>query len=176
MPSEPPLSLAAAWFFRCVPTRTAHNWSLVIRSLVDAKSHIGVNTGAEGEQGVAVMASMALDLAVSDRYANVLRGSLQPWPQDSIKYTAIYGLVSVSDWLGRFVGSNFALAASVAPSSPWTGDANNDVEMGARGGDDDNNNDDDDDALAAFRRWAAASWINTSTLGICASRCLSTVP
>ncbi|SNX81305.1 uncharacterized protein MEPE_00010 [Melanopsichium pennsylvanicum] len=46
---------------------TAARWSVAVQAIVDAMASVGINIGAQGEQGVALACSMAVDLAVSNR-------------------------------------------------------------------------------------------------------------
>ncbi|SPO31904.1 uncharacterized protein UTRI_06741 [Ustilago trichophora] len=106
-PSEPPLSAAAAWSFRNQdPETTAARWSLVVQAIVNALAPAGINIGAQGEQGVAVVCSMALDLAVSRRYRFDLCQSVSgsPFMQQQSKYNAVFGLVTVREWLEMLIG------------------------------------------------------------------------
>ncbi|CDR87091.1 uncharacterized protein SPSC_00011 [Sporisorium scitamineum] len=101
-PSEPSLSAAAAWSFRSHDDKvTAANWSLIVQAIVIAMAPVGINIGAQGEQGVALACSMAVDLAVSKRYRTALAKSLtsRPTLPFDTKYDAVFGLVTVREWL-----------------------------------------------------------------------------
>jgi len=105
-PSEPPLSAAAAYFFRQAPQLTASKWSMIVRSLIIASTHVGFNIGAEGEVGVALLSSLAIDLAASERYHTQLQAySRSPATVDRDEaYDAIFGLVTVREWLRTMIG------------------------------------------------------------------------
>ncbi|SYW83199.1 uncharacterized protein UBRO2_05090 [Ustilago bromivora] len=103
-PSEPPLSAAVAWFFRCEPKETLRKWGKVIQALVHANEPVGFNLGAKGEHGVAVLCTMAIDVAASQIYSDVLKQSLLPSPSTSSIYAAVFGLVPVRRWLKSLIG------------------------------------------------------------------------
>ncbi|SPO26867.1 uncharacterized protein UTRI_10161 [Ustilago trichophora] len=102
-PSEPPLSAAVAWFFRCEPKITLNKWQMVIQAIASAIETIGFDVGAQGEQGVALLCSMAIDLAAVDKYANDLAKSYSESSDVNHLYPALFGLVSVRDWLKNLI-------------------------------------------------------------------------
>ncbi|SPO28799.1 uncharacterized protein UTRI_10225 [Ustilago trichophora] len=109
-PSEPSLSAAAAWSFRTHgPDSAAARWSMVVQAIVLGSQLAGVNVGAEGEQGVALLCSMAIDVALSCRLQPQLGQSWvqQPSSDDKLEYDAIFGLVSVREWLQTLVGNKY---------------------------------------------------------------------
>ncbi|KAJ1031371.1 hypothetical protein NDA16_000812 [Ustilago loliicola] len=116
-PSEPPLSAAAAWFFRGEPKDTRRKWGKVIQALVHANEPVGFNLGAKGEQGVAVLCTMAIDVAASQIYSDVLEQSLSPSAGTSSIYAAVFGLVPVRRWLRSLIGDRIHHAASSFPPS-----------------------------------------------------------
>ena len=125
-PSEPPLSAAAAWFFRSNNINTtAARWGSAVQAIVNALAPVGIDTGAQGEQGVALVCTMALDLAVSKRHGLTLQQSLSEKPnvQQEARYEAVFGLVTVREWLDMLIGrapptriDNPLAAAKQAPS------------------------------------------------------------
>ncbi|KAJ1591321.1 hypothetical protein NDA12_004385 [Ustilago hordei] len=116
-PSEPPLSAAVAWFFRCEPKETLRKWGKIIQALVHANEPVGFNLGAKGEHGVAVLCTMAIDVAASQIYSDVLTQSLLPSPSTSSIYAAVFGLVPVRRWLKSLIGGRIHHAASSFPPS-----------------------------------------------------------
>ncbi|SPC62126.1 uncharacterized protein UHOD_12267 [Ustilago sp. UG-2017b] len=121
-PSEPPLSAAVAWFFRCEPKETLRKWGKVIQALVHANEPVGFNLGAKGEHGVAVLCTMAIDVAASQIYSDVLKQSLLPSPSTSSIYAAVFGLVPVRRWLKSLIGGRIHHAAfSFSPSMTHVG-------------------------------------------------------
>nr|CDI50943.1 uncharacterized protein BN887_02167 [Melanopsichium pennsylvanicum 4] len=80
---------------------TAARWSVAVQAIVDAMASVGINIGAQGEQGVALACSMAVDLAVSNRCRTQLSESQAgrpTWPF-STKHDEFFGLVAVREWL-----------------------------------------------------------------------------
>ncbi|KAJ1039969.1 hypothetical protein NDA14_003065 [Ustilago hordei] len=116
-PSEPPLSAAVAWFFRCEPKETLRKWGKVIQALVHANESVGFNLGAKGEHGIAVLCTMAIDVTASQIYLDVLKQSLLPSPSTSSIYAAVFGLVPVHRWLKSLIGGQIHHAASLFPPS-----------------------------------------------------------
>ncbi|CCF48821.1 conserved uncharacterized protein (N-terminal fragment), partial [Ustilago hordei] len=114
-PSEPPLSAAAAWFFRGEPKDTHLKWGKVIEALVHANEPVGFNLGTKGEHGVAVLCTMAIDVAASQLYSDVLKQSLSPSANTSSIYAAVFGLVPVRRWLRWLIGGRIHHAAFSFP-------------------------------------------------------------
>ncbi|CDR87089.1 uncharacterized protein SPSC_00009 [Sporisorium scitamineum] len=107
-PSEPSLSAAAAWYFRSDNVHTtAAWWASVVQVMVNALAPVGIDIGAQGEQGVALVCSMALDLAVSKWYRLILSQSLTgtTMMRNQAEYDAVFGLVMVREWLDMLIGS-----------------------------------------------------------------------
>ncbi|KAJ1031355.1 hypothetical protein NDA16_000796 [Ustilago loliicola] len=122
--SEPPLDAAAAWYFRCEPDTAAMKWVLVVRAIVTAGEPVGLNVGASGELGVALLCTAAADVAVSDRHRQALRDSNDSAAAtDDQRYKAVFGLISVDEWLRMLAGSRYddtthdAAAASTGAAS-----------------------------------------------------------
>ncbi|SPC62144.1 uncharacterized protein UHOD_08867 [Ustilago sp. UG-2017b] len=121
-PSEPPLSAAAAWFFRGEPKDTHLKWGKVIEALVHANEPVGFNLGTKGEHGVAVLCTMAIDVAASRLYSDVLKQSLSPSANTSSIYAAVFGLVPVRRWLRWLIGDRIHHTAfSFSPSMTHVG-------------------------------------------------------
>ncbi|KAJ1021519.1 hypothetical protein NDA13_005558 [Ustilago tritici] len=121
-PSEPPLSAAVAWFFRGEPKDTHLKWGKVIEALVYANEPVGFNLGTKGEHGVAVLCTMAIDVAASRLYSDVLKQSLSPSANTSSIYAAVFGLVPVRRWLRWLIGDRIHHAAfSFPPSTTHVG-------------------------------------------------------
>lgn len=75
--------------------------------MVNALAPVGIDIGAQGEQGVALVCSMALDLAVSKWYRLILSQSLTgtTMMRNQAEYDAVFGLVMVREWLDMLIGS-----------------------------------------------------------------------
>lgn len=122
--SEPPLEAAAAWFFRSEPHNTARNWVSVVGAIVSAGPPVGINVGASGELGVFLLCSAAADLAVSNRHKESLENyAKQNAATDEERYEAVFGLISVSEWLRELAGFRYddTNLDDVAPSTSNTG-------------------------------------------------------
>ncbi|KAJ1024200.1 hypothetical protein NDA16_003039 [Ustilago loliicola] len=109
VPSEPPLSVAAAWSFRYDDTRIATKWSVAIVTLVAARTAIGLSIGLEGEEGVQLLCSMAADFAASARYKDVywkvaLNDTWSSSESDNDIYLATVGLITLDEWLTTLLG------------------------------------------------------------------------
>ncbi|KAJ1021724.1 hypothetical protein NDA13_005339 [Ustilago tritici] len=121
-PSKPPLSAAAAWFFRGEPKDTHLKWGKVIEALVYANEPVGFNLGTKGEYGVALLCTMAIDVAASRLYSDVLKQSLSPSANTSSIYAAVFGLVPVRRWLRWLIGERIHHSAfSFPPSTTHVG-------------------------------------------------------
>ncbi|KAJ1031363.1 hypothetical protein NDA16_000804 [Ustilago loliicola] len=156
-PSEPPLSLAVAWSVRSKPELVAAKWSMMVQAIVNASAPVGLNVGAQGELGVALLSTMAIDLAMSQRYSNDLRYYISNGPSTSAdtKYTALYGLVSVHDWLRTLTGSKYVECAPAVSgsSSGYPGSEDGDQVMADR--------DQADQGLPSqLASWARRAWLN----------------
>ncbi|SPO28543.1 uncharacterized protein UTRI_04421 [Ustilago trichophora] len=112
IPSEPPLSLAATWSFRCgTRERVLEKWSMAIDMIGSAHSSIGLNVGLQGKEGVRILCSIAADLAANRRHQSlVLRRS---------SYEGITGLIKLSEWLACLVGAERQHEASDDPCWLW---------------------------------------------------------
>ncbi|SPO31666.1 uncharacterized protein UTRI_10308 [Ustilago trichophora] len=111
-PSEPPLSAAVAWVFRCEPSNTLDKWQMVIQAITSAIETVGFDVGAQGEQGVALLCSMAIHLAAVDKFANNLSKSCLESSDVNDLYSALFGLVSVRDWLRNLISDIETLDSS----------------------------------------------------------------
>lgn len=96
VPSEPSLSVAAAWSFRLPVSKVEWKWSIAILTVASARTSIGLNIGEEGEEGVRLLCSMAADFAF--KAARVGAEALDQ------AYEDIMGLVTVGDWLQQLLG------------------------------------------------------------------------
>ncbi|KAJ1030608.1 hypothetical protein NDA16_001516 [Ustilago loliicola] len=157
-PSEPPLSVAVAWSVRSKPKLVAAKWSLMVQAIVNASAPVGLNVGAQGELGVALLTTMAIDLAMSQRYSSDLRYynySGPSTPADT-KYTALYGLVSVHDWLRTLAGSKYVDCASTVSgsSSGYPGSEDGDQVMADR------DQAADQGLPPQLAAWARRAWLN----------------
>ncbi|SPO24096.1 uncharacterized protein UTRI_03364 [Ustilago trichophora] len=167
-PSEPPLSAAAAWFFRMQPDLTAARWALVIHAIAHASGPVGVNIGAQGEQAVALLCTVSLDLVASCRYARALQPLQKPVPSvdTSTKYEALFGLVTVTEWLQMLAGSRYVevvdkLAAASTSHGIAEGDGDDDVMPNPDCHPDDNMEHDQAQGLpSALTAWTDHAWIN----------------
>ncbi|SPO29013.1 uncharacterized protein UTRI_10239 [Ustilago trichophora] len=96
IPSEPPLSLAATWSFRCgTRERVLEKWSMAIDMIGSAHSSIGLNVGLQGEEGVRILCSIAADLAANRQHPLLVRSRTN--------YEGITGLIKLSKWLACLV-------------------------------------------------------------------------
>ncbi|SOV05549.1 uncharacterized protein UDID_18454 [Ustilago sp. UG-2017a] len=156
-PSEPPVSLAVAWSVRSKPELVAVKWSMMVQAIIYASAPVGLNVGAQGELGVALLSTMAIDLAMSQRYSNYLRYYISAWPAPSAdaKYAALYGLVSVHDWLCTLTGSKYVECAPAVSgsSSGYPGSEDGDQVMADQ--------DQVDQGLPSqLASWARRAWLN----------------
>ncbi|SYW81437.1 uncharacterized protein UBRO2_04307 [Ustilago bromivora] len=156
-PSEPPVSLAVAWSVRSKPELVAVKWSMMVQAIIYASAPVGLNVGAQGELGVALLSTMAIDLAMSQRYSNHLRYYISAWPAPSAntKYAALYGLVSVHDWLCTLTGSKYVECAPAVSgsSSGYPGSEDGDQVMADQ--------DQADQGLPSqLASWARRAWLN----------------
>ncbi|KAJ1042416.1 hypothetical protein NDA10_004495 [Ustilago hordei] len=156
-PSEAPLSLAVAWSVRSKPELVAVKWSMMVQAIIHASAPVGLNVGAQGELGVALLSTMAIDLAMSQRYSNHLRYYISSWPVPSAeaKYAALYGLVSVHDWLCTLTGSKYVECAPAVSgsSSGYPGSEDGDQVMADQ--------DQADQGLPSqLASWARRAWLN----------------
>ncbi|SPO30793.1 uncharacterized protein UTRI_10247 [Ustilago trichophora] len=167
-PSEPPLSAAAAWFFRMQPDLTAARWALVIQAIAHASGPVGVNIGAQGEHAVALLCTVALDLVASCRYARALQPlqKLVPSVDTSTKCEALFGLVTVTEWLQMLAGSRYVevvdkLAAASTSNSIAGGNCDNDAMPDPDCHPDDDMDHDQAQGLpSALTAWTDHAWIN----------------
>ncbi|SPO31667.1 uncharacterized protein UTRI_10309 [Ustilago trichophora] len=126
-PSEPPLSAAAAWFFRGTVDDTRKNWSMVVLALARANASTALDLGAKGEQGIAILCAMAIDLAISSTYSAALGRSSLPVATASTQYEAVFGLVSVRQWLHFLIGDRVHDVSG--SSDPYVQDTNPTAEL-----------------------------------------------
>ncbi|SPO27790.1 uncharacterized protein UTRI_04933 [Ustilago trichophora] len=174
-PSEPSLSAAAAWSFRTHgPDSAAARWGMVAQAIVVGSQLAGVNVGAQGEQGVALLCSMAIDLALSRRYQPQLhQSSLKiPSTDDKSDYKAIFGLVSVREWLQTLIGTTYFDTSKdnrdprIATSTGMTTEDMDDIVMAEDEQDDDHQQAEHYGESAQSRmpsslaRWASRTWLN----------------
>ena len=96
VPSEPALSVAAAWSFRFPPKGIAPKWSLGIQTLAVARTAFGLNVGQEAEEGARLLCSMATDFALGARLSRTTSSG------DDYEWTM--GLVTIHDWLQQLLG------------------------------------------------------------------------
>ncbi|CDR87092.1 uncharacterized protein SPSC_00012 [Sporisorium scitamineum] len=127
-PSEPPLSAAVAWFFRFDAEEVRNRWSQVILALVHASESVALDMGAKGEQGVAILCTMAADIAVADTFSEDFQRSVIPDANASIFYAALYGLVSVQTWLQVLIGDRVHTVAAESAPAPGDGATPMDVD------------------------------------------------
>ena len=149
-PSEPPLSAAVAWFFRCEPENTLKKWEMVIQAIVNAIETVGFDVGAQGELGVALICSMAMDVVAAGKYADDLDSSfLNPSDVEGI-YPALFGLVSVREWLEVLIGNRryFDGAASSRERQ--------EASPIQQGSDEENAS----DAVKQLEAWCDRAWLN----------------
>ena len=175
-PSEPPLSAAAAWSFRTHgPKSAAARWSMVVQTIVTGSELAGVNIGAQGEQGMALLCSMAIDLALSRRFEPQLRQSSkqEASSDDTSTYKAIFGLVSVRDWLQTLAGTKYNDnhdfrqndGSSHARSMGVMTDDMDDIVMAESGQENDQQAGQVRESAeagmpSAFAQWASRTWLN----------------
>ena len=151
-PSEPPLSVATAWFFRLGRNETAAKWSLVIQAIVLARTPLGINMGAQGEQGVALLSTMATDIAANYRYADDLLPPELRVGVPAISDKAVVGLITVREWLETLIGSKFVVSRS-ATRSANARHYDHDMEVDQHGRS-------SADPIQMWQRWADRAWIN----------------
>jgi len=113
-PSEPPLSAAVAWYFRAKVDVTRLRWGYTIQALVHANNSSGFDAGHKGEQGVAVMCSMAMDVTASLLYEKELNASALAGASPDIVYAAVCGLVPVAQWLNNLIGFDRIIGGDVS--------------------------------------------------------------
>ncbi|SPO29786.1 uncharacterized protein UTRI_10279 [Ustilago trichophora] len=118
-PSEPPLSVAAAWQFRS-GTLTPHlKWGMVIQSLVAARAPLGLDVGAQGEQGIMLLCTMAADMVARSMYQGLLNRSMTPATIPKDIHEAIVAPITVAKWIETLIGSTYIEVPWPPPSSRY---------------------------------------------------------
>ncbi|KAJ1025969.1 hypothetical protein NDA16_002594 [Ustilago loliicola] len=162
-PSEPPLSVAVAWKVRSQPSLVATRWSMMVQAIVNANAPIGLNVGAQGELGVALLCALAIDLVMSQRYAtNLFDYAIKmPSGRSDINYTALYGLVSVHDWLRTLVDSSNYVDRTRPGARTATDSGSNTYHPGEDGDHDMADRNEADQGMPShLAEWARRAWLN----------------
>ncbi|CDW98152.1 hypothetical protein [Sporisorium scitamineum] len=106
-PSEPALSATAAWSFRAQASDTMRKWGMVVEALVNARSPLGIDVGAQGEQGVMLLCTIAADLVASRTYQVQLQESHLPIASQEATYQAVVAPIKLADWLDTLIGDHY---------------------------------------------------------------------
>ncbi|SPO22254.1 uncharacterized protein UTRI_00932 [Ustilago trichophora] len=154
-PSEPPLSVAAAWNFRCGTPTPIEKWGTVIQALVATRAPLGIDVGAQGEQGVMLLCTMAADIVARSMYKNLLDQSSMPYAAADNYHEAVVAPITVARWLETLIGNHHVEVPWPPPSSAGSDDKN-DSRLSSTSAQADAKS----SGTAEYRLWAERAWIN----------------
>ncbi|TKY91066.1 hypothetical protein EX895_000001 [Sporisorium graminicola] len=168
-PSEPALCAAVAWFFRLPGPDLMCKWGLVVHALVNARAPLGMDVGAQGEQGVMLLCTMAADLAATAMYSAQLSVSEVVPASAEVMYEAVVAPTRLSDWLKTLIGERYVRVSWPPENNKGDKMADDDVDAANYEGAAQTPNqsahgqspaDAEDTSLAEFDSWAQQAWIN----------------
>ncbi|KAJ1019384.1 hypothetical protein NDA16_004501 [Ustilago loliicola] len=169
VPSEPPLSAAVAWLYRTGPaSRIGPRWGMTVKAIIATRASIGLNFGAEGEEGFMLISAIAADVAAGMRYEEELRQGEDTAddraPRSEDVYKAVMGLVTVKEWLDVLVGPEINDTTPPVRRSNPLRRSREEFEREDAGGLDKSSEMAADviqgTAVNDFKQWSSRRWIN----------------